>query len=65
MPIAGAYVADTYLGRFKTIGWSILVALVGHTLLTCSAIPSMIAKPQSALGLFAVAIIVMGMGTGG
>ena len=65
MPMAGAYVADTYWGRYKTISWSIAVALVGHTMLTCSAIPSIIAKPNSAIALFAVAIVVMGIGTGG
>lgn len=61
----GAYVADTYLGRYKTIGYSIIIALVGHTLLTCSAIPSLIQRPNQAIGLFAVAILIMGMGTGG
>lgn len=30
MPLFGAFVADQYLGRFRTIMWSIVVAMVGH-----------------------------------
>lgn len=64
MPLVGAWVADTYLGRFKTIQWSILLALIGHVLLTIAAAPVVLAQGK-ALGCFIVAIIVMGMGTGG
>ncbi|SCZ92709.1 BZ3500_MvSof-1268-A1-R1_Chr5-2g08127 [Microbotryum saponariae] len=63
-PLFGAYIADTYLGRYKTICWAVLVALIGHVILTVSAIPSVIAKPDTALGIFVVAIIIMGIGTG-
>ncbi len=63
MPLFGAYIADTYLGRFNTVCWAVLVAMVGHVLLVASAAPSIIAKPNAAIGLFAVAII-MGVGTG-
>lgn len=64
MPLFGAYIADTYLGRFNTVCWAVLVAMVGHVLLVASAAPSIIAKPNAAIGLFAVAIIIMGVGTG-
>lgn len=64
MPLLGAYVADTYLGRFKTIQWSIVAALVGHVLLVISAIPSVLSGGH-AIGCFIVAIIIMGVGTGG
>ena len=40
MPLFGAFVADQYLGRFRTIMWSIVVAMVGHTVLVISAISS-------------------------
>ena len=40
MPMFGAFVADQYLGRFRTIMWSIVVAMVGHTVLVISAISS-------------------------
>lgn len=65
MPIAGAYIADTYFGRFKTISYSIVVCLVGHVLLICSALPPVLAHPNGALGCFIIAIIIMGAGTGG
>ncbi|GAA5864704.1 hypothetical protein JCM3774_006048 [Rhodotorula dairenensis] len=64
MPLFGAYIADTYLGRFNTVCWAVLVAMVGHVLLVASAAPTVIAKPNVAIGVFAVAIIIMGVGTG-
>ena len=64
MAAAGAYIADTYLGRYNTICWAVLVAMIGHVLLVASAAPAIIAKPNAAIGLFAVAIIIMGVGTG-
>ena len=64
MPLFGAYIADTYLGRFNTVCWAVLVAMVGHVLLVASAAPALIAKPNVAIGVFAVAIIIMGVGTG-
>jgi POT family proton-dependent oligopeptide transporter len=64
-PLLGAYLADTYWGRYKTIVWAVVVALVGHVLLIISALPSVIEKSNSALGVFIIAVIVMGVGTGG
>lgn len=60
----GAYIADTYLGRYNTVCWAVLVAMVGHVLLIISAIPTVISKPNVAIGVFAVAIVIMGVGTG-
>ncbi|KAF1808353.1 PTR2-domain-containing protein [Eremomyces bilateralis CBS 781.70] len=65
VPLFGAWVADTYLGRFRTIWISALVAIVGHIILTASAAPSVMATPNSALGCFIVGVIIMGIGTGG
>ncbi|ORY58329.1 POT family-domain-containing protein [Leucosporidium creatinivorum] len=64
-PLFGAYIADTYWGRYKTICWAVVIALVGHVLLTVSAIPSVIANPNGSLACFVIAIVVMGVGTGG
>lgn len=61
---AHSYIADTYLGRFNTICYAVVVALVGHALLVASAAPSIIKHPNGAIGLFAVAIVIMGVGTG-
>lgn len=65
VPLAGAYVADTYLGRFNTIWISVLISITGHVILTASAAPSVIAQPHSAIAAFAVGLVIMGIGTGG
>lgn len=64
-PLIGAYVADAHLGRYNTILLSIFIALVGHVLLVISAIPSVIVHPDGSLACFIIAIIIMGIGTGG
>ncbi|KAL5525215.1 hypothetical protein ACEPAF_9084 [Sanghuangporus sanghuang] len=64
-PLYGAYLADTYFGRFKTICGAIGVAIVGHILLIVSALPVVIANPHGALACFCIALIIMGAGTGG
>ncbi|KAK3114290.1 hypothetical protein LTR53_007540 [Teratosphaeriaceae sp. CCFEE 6253] len=65
MPLRGGYVADTYLGRYNTVQYSICFSIVGHIILMSSSIPSVMDHPQGALGCFAVGLIIMGMGTGG
>ena len=65
MPMVGAYLADTYWGRYKTIMWAILAATVGHIILVISAIPSVIQVPNAAVAVFAVGLVIMGIGTGG
>ncbi len=65
IPLFGAYIADTRWGRFKTICISIAVAIIGHILLIVSAVPGVIEHPHNSLACFLIAIIVMGIGTGG
>jgi POT family proton-dependent oligopeptide transporter len=65
MPLFGAYVADTHWGRYKTISWSLLVAMLGHLLMIVSALPGVIEKSKSAAGVFSVSLVIMGIGTGG
>ncbi|KAJ8082342.1 hypothetical protein PM082_008197 [Marasmius tenuissimus] len=62
-PLFGAYIADTYLGRYNTVCWAILVTLIGHILLIIAAVPGVI-EVKGAVGCFMVALIVMGFGTG-
>ncbi|KAF9456670.1 peptide transporter PTR2A [Collybia nuda] len=62
-PLLGAWIADTYLGRFNTVCIAVAVALVGHIILIVAAVPGVIEK-SSAIGAFSVALIVMGLGTG-
>ena len=63
-PLIGAYVADARLGRYKTIMVAIGIAIVGHTILTVSAAPTVIAKPKTSIGIFALALVLFGLGTG-
>ena len=64
IPLFGAYVADAYWGRFKTISVAVGIALVGHILLIISTIPGVIEHSDGALACFVVALIIMGLGTG-
>jgi POT family proton-dependent oligopeptide transporter len=63
-PLLGAWIADTYLGRFKTIVYSVIVAEIGHVILVASSAPSVIKQPHAALGAFVIGLMVMGLGTG-
>jgi len=65
MPLLGGYIADTYLGRFMTIQWAILAAIIGHVLLIISSTPTVMDNPSGAVGCFAVGLIIFGLGTGG
>ncbi|EKM53217.1 uncharacterized protein PHACADRAFT_259421 [Phanerochaete carnosa HHB-10118-sp] len=65
IPLFGAYIADTRWGRFKTVCVSVAIALFGHALLIISAIPGIINHSHGALACFVIAIIIMGLGTGG
>ena len=63
-PLLGAYVADVYTGRFNALCLGVAFAMVGHILLVISAIPSVLDDADGAIGCFAVAIVIMGFGTG-
>ncbi|KAI4126278.1 MAG: hypothetical protein LQ338_003842 [Usnochroma carphineum] len=65
MPLLGAYMADQYWGRFKTIQISIGIAIVGHIILIIATIPSVIAHPNGAVAAFAIGLIIFGVGVGG
>ncbi|KAL2015544.1 hypothetical protein VTK56DRAFT_5243 [Thermocarpiscus australiensis] len=64
-PLFGAYVADSYLGRYRTVGLSLMVDIIGHIILVISGIPPVIRSPNGSLGAFAIGIVLMGIGTGG
>jgi POT family proton-dependent oligopeptide transporter len=63
-PIIGAIVADQYLGKYKTIVLFCGVYLVGLLILVCTSIPSAL-EHGAGMGGFIVAILVIGLGTGG
>ncbi|KAG8849941.1 hypothetical protein FRB91_009481 [Serendipita sp. 411] len=55
-PIIGGIIADTMLGRYKTIMLSSFICLAGHIILVGSASPPSLAHPQGALGGLIVSI---------
>jgi POT family proton-dependent oligopeptide transporter len=63
-PLLGAWIADTYLGRYKTILYSVLIAEIGHLILVASAAPSVLKNSDTSLGVFVLGLIIMGLGTG-
>lgn len=65
MPIAGAWVADEFWGRMRTIQVSIAICLLGHVLIIVSALPPVIVNPDGAIGCFAVGLVIFGIGAGG
>ncbi|KAK3359123.1 POT family-domain-containing protein [Lasiosphaeria hispida] len=65
MPLFGAYVADSYLGRYKTIALALGIDIIGHIILIMSAIPPVIKNPGGSMATFVIGIIIMGLGTGG
>ncbi|KAJ4330348.1 hypothetical protein N0V87_010074 [Didymella glomerata] len=64
-PLFGAWIADEYWGRYKTIQWANWISIIGHIILIFSAIPQVIVKPKVAMGIFSAGLIIMGIGTGG
>lgn len=65
MPLFGAYIADTYLGRYNTIMISVAIAIVGHIILVASGAPGVLENESHALAAFSIGWIIMGLGTGG
>jgi POT family proton-dependent oligopeptide transporter len=63
-PLLGAYIADTYLGRFNTVCIAVGIALAGHIILVLSAVPGVIEHSKNATAAFIIALIVTGFGTG-
>ncbi|KAJ5121021.1 uncharacterized protein N7515_008982 [Penicillium bovifimosum] len=63
-PIIGAIIADQYLGKYKTIVLFCMVYMVGLLILVCTSIPTAL-QHGSGIGGFIVAILIIGLGTGG
>ncbi|KAJ7596080.1 POT family-domain-containing protein [Mycena floridula] len=63
-PLLGAYLADAHFGRFKTISYALAITIIGHIILIISAVPGVIDKTNSAKGVFALSLVIMGLGTG-
>lgn len=65
MPLFGAWIADSFLGRYRTIGAALMVDILGHLILIVSGLPPVIKNPNGSLGAFVIGIVLMGVGTGG
>ncbi|CAF1487195.1 unnamed protein product [Adineta ricciae] len=63
-PIAGAIVADQFWGKYKTIFAACIVYIIGLIILVLTSIPPSIQSGLALPGLI-VAMIVIGVGTGG
>ncbi|CAN1853587.1 Protein NRT1/ PTR FAMILY 8.1 [Linum perenne] len=61
-PLIGAFLADAYLGRFKTIAIFVIVYICGMTLLTMS---SAVPATSSQTAVCFVALYLIALGTGG
>lgn len=64
-PLLGAFVADQYLGRYKTLQWSSLFMFIGHLLTIFSAVPSVITHGMVSLAPLIFGISLMAIGVRG
>ncbi|KAK4193143.1 POT family-domain-containing protein [Podospora australis] len=65
MPLFGAWIADSFLGRYKTVGYALGIDILGHILLVIAGLPPVIKNPNGAIACFILGILLMGLGTGG
>jgi dipeptide/tripeptide permease len=63
-PLFGAIVADQYLGKYATIKWFSLVYMAGIAILFVTSLPWAVKSGAAFPGLI-VAMVVIGLGTGG
>lgn len=63
IPIFGAWVADTKLGRYKTIWIGVLICGVAHVIMICGAIPSVL-EAGNGMAPFMVSLFLLAIGAG-
>jgi dipeptide/tripeptide permease len=63
IPIMGAWIADTRLGRFKTIVIGVVVCFIAHIIMIFGALPSVL-KAGTATGPFIVSLLILAFGAG-
>ncbi|XP_047226071.1 solute carrier family 15 member 2 isoform X1 [Girardinichthys multiradiatus] len=63
-PILGAVIADSWLGKFKTIIYLSIVYMIGHVVKSVGAIPS-VGNTDAHIALSMVGLILIALGTGG
>lgn len=63
IPLLGAWIADTRLGRYKTIAIGVFICGVAHVILIIGAIPSVLAG-SAAIAPFLIAYFMLAFGAG-
>lgn len=63
-PLFGAFIADSYLGRYRTILLFGTIYFSGWLILTCTATPASLASGAGFPG-YIISLIIIGVGTGG
>ncbi|XP_054887260.1 solute carrier family 15 member 2 [Poeciliopsis prolifica] len=63
-PILGAVIADSWLGKFKTIIYLSIVYVIGHVVKSVGAIPT-VGSTDLHIGLSMLGLILIALGTGG
>jgi hypothetical protein len=63
IPILGAWIADTRLGRYKTIAIGVLVCGIAHIIMLVGAIPSVLQAGHAA-GPFLLSLLILAFGAG-
>lgn len=63
-PVLGALIADSWLGKFKTIIYLSIVYVIGHVVKSVGAIPT-VGNTEVHIALSMVGLILIALGTGG
>jgi proton-dependent oligopeptide transporter, POT family len=61
MPLGGAYIADSYLGRYKTIQYALGLDILGHIILIMSAIPPVIPNKGGSIACLILGVSVFSL----
>ncbi|XDG03716.1 hypothetical protein ABKA04_003331 [Annulohypoxylon sp. FPYF3050] len=63
VPIFGAWIADTYLGRYKTIVWGVIIGGVAHVIMVGGAAPALL-QAGKGVAPFMVSFFLLAIGAG-
>ncbi|KAI0884949.1 PTR2-domain-containing protein [Annulohypoxylon maeteangense] len=63
VPIFGAWIADTYFGRYKTIIWGVLIGGVAHVIMVGGAAPALL-QAGKGVAPFLVSFFLLAIGAG-
>ncbi|KAL1902417.1 hypothetical protein Sste5346_001397 [Sporothrix stenoceras] len=67
MPLFGAYIADTYLGRFRTVALALGIDIFGHLILLLAGLPPLLKQTpaRGSMACLIMGMLIIGVGTGG